>query len=164
MERAPNTLPKTMTAYGVGVGRGVGRGRGESAVKEGKQQQYIPGLNQPPPSMPVYDDAKSKQKDIPEELIKSFLNESKHPVSAVMEYAAIAKLDVSFEEAPVEQPSISRVFAVVCRINGRPFPQGAGKTKKDAKTEAARIAFKTLITPASSVLSDIAGFVYLVIN
>lgn len=41
-------------------------------------------------------------KTVPKELIEGFLNQSKNPISAIMEYGAIAKLVVSFEEAAVE--------------------------------------------------------------
>lgn len=149
----------SMTAFRSGFGRGVGKGQ-PMPTGDGPGR-YIPGLtNPPPPPPPINDSADDglKVKDIPEELIRAFRNETKHPVSAVMEYAAIAKLDVKFEEAIVEQPSIQRVFAIVCRINGRQFPQGAGKTKKDAKTEAAKIAFQMLTSPTSAnLLTEISG-------
>ena len=53
--------------------------------------------------------------------------------------------DSRFREAPVEVPSIIAKFACVCSINNRDFPQGTGKTKKDAKTEAARNAFMIML-------------------
>ena len=45
----------------------------------------------------------------------------------------------------MEVPSIIAKFACVCSVNTRDFPQGTGKTKKDAKTEAARKAFMIML-------------------
>lgn len=33
----------------------------------------------------------------------------------------------------------------MCKVNGVPFPQGTGKTKKEAKTNAAKNAFTHLL-------------------
>ena len=65
-------------------------------------------------------------------------------VSRMLCYRALV-CDSRFREAPVEIPSIIAKFACVCSINNRDFPQGTGKTKKDAKTEAARNAFMIML-------------------
>ncbi len=36
-------------------------------------------------------------------------------------------------------------FGCICEVNQQPFPQGVGRTKKEAKTEAARHAFSMLL-------------------
>jgi len=36
-------------------------------------------------------------------------------------------------------------FACVCTVDDQEFPQGSGRTKKEAKTEAARNAFMALL-------------------
>ena len=50
-----------------------------------------------------------------------------------------------FKEVPILNYSIVNKFANQCFINGKAYPQGVGKTKKDAKTDAARIAFKMIL-------------------
>jgi hypothetical protein len=82
---------------------------------------------------------------VPPELIKGFLNGSKHPVSAIMEYSSMVRAETTFREACVEQPSYKAKFACVCTVNGVMYPQGTGTTKKDAKTEAGKLAFTAIL-------------------
>ena len=84
-------------------------------------------------------------KKVPQELIDNFLNGAKNPVSAIMEYAAITKIELSFQEAPLENFSYVNKFANICTVEGTTYPQGTGKTKKEAKTNAAKIAFTALL-------------------
>ena len=113
-------------------------------------QQYIPGLStvsNEPNYGPVnpYQPGFQAPKDVPPELIEEFLSGKKNPISSIMEYAAMTKLTCTFREAAVERLSILAKFACVCKVNDREFPQGTGKTKKEAKTAAAKIAFTTLL-------------------
>ncbi len=123
--------------------------------------RYIPGLNQasdPGVASPkIYKSKSDIPKQVPKDLVVGFLNGSKHPVSALMEYAAMVKLVVTFHEANVENPSIIAKFACVCAVNGKQFPQGNGKTKKDAKTVAAKIAFTALLGVEEDDVDDDKG-------
>ena len=111
------------------------------------QQKYIPGLNERPVNPPV--EMKPKPKTIPPSLIEGFLNGTKNAVSALMEYAAIMKLPVQFQETSVEvtpgMSSLISLFASVCVLDGHTYPQGVGRTKKDAKTNAAKVAFNIVL-------------------
>lgn len=172
--RAPRTLPKCLPPdqqqallASQGVGRGRGRGvMGLAAVeartkqnslataRQTAQQQaqkmhddkphYIPGLTE----RPVMEGALTASlapKEVPTELIEEFLSGSKNPVSALMEYCAITRLKITFGEVPCEHYSLSAKFACVCTVQEKIFPQGTGKTKKEAKTNAAKIAFTKLL-------------------
>lgn len=112
----------------------------------GRQQAYIPGLNSPSdPNVNVATKPKEAAKEVPEALIEGFLSGSKNPISTLMEYSIKQKIVVVFEECRVERPSIVARFACRVKVNGKPFPQGTGKTKKDAKTAAAKIAMSKLL-------------------
>ncbi|XP_023930977.1 adenosine deaminase domain-containing protein 1, partial [Lingula anatina] len=93
-------------------------------------------------------------KKVPPELIQAFTNGTKNPVSALMEYCSMTRMTAVFEEAAVETPSIVAKFANVCKIDGRPFPQGVGKTKKEAKVNAAKIAFTAMLGMEEEDIED----------
>ncbi|XP_046583472.1 adenosine deaminase domain-containing protein 1-like isoform X2 [Haliotis rubra] len=108
---------------------------------------YIPGLTARPPD-PVVTASHSQAslpKVVPKELVEAFLNGTKHPVSALMEYASMLRLSPTFQEVAVEQYSFTAKFANECRVGTNRYPQGVGKTKKEAKTNAAKIAFTMLL-------------------
>ena len=83
--------------------------------------------------------------EVPVSLVEDYVSGAKHAVSSLMEYSAIIKIVISFEEVRVERPSIVAKFANRVRVNGKPFPQGTGKTKKEAKTAAAKVAMDMLL-------------------
>ncbi|KAL5017270.1 hypothetical protein ScPMuIL_006859 [Solemya velum] len=62
-----------------------------------------------------------------------------------MEYGAMRRLDVQFDEVAVTVPSLTSNFAYMCKISGVSYPQGVGKTKKEAKTNAAKYAFISIL-------------------
>ncbi|XP_041348456.1 adenosine deaminase domain-containing protein 1-like [Gigantopelta aegis] len=112
---------------------------------------YIPGLTQrpenpsltdPPPKQPAKPD---EPKAVPPELIENFLSGKKHPISSLMEYASMMRHEVKFQEVGVEVYSFSAKFASMCIMDGMNYPQGVGKTKKEAKTNAAKIAFTIVL-------------------
>lgn len=107
-------------------------------------QKYIPGLT----ARPVDEPQVSKTaipKEVPQELIDAFKSEAKQPISALNEYCAMQRLTISFKEVPVKNNSLVSKFANACTVNNITYPQGTGKTKKDAKTAAARIAFNIIL-------------------
>lgn len=112
-------------------------------------QRYIPGLNSADDDNVIVPLNKATKKHatrtVPTELVEDFLEGKKNPISALTEYAALQKLIVAFEECAVERPSIVARFASTAKVNGKPFPQGVGKTKKDAKTAAAKVALTKLL-------------------
>ena len=55
------------------------------------------------------------------------------------------RLTAEFKEVPIINYSIVNKFANQCCIDGNAYPQGVGKTKKDAKTDAASIAFRMIL-------------------
>ena len=56
------------------------------------------------------------------------------------------KVTVDFREVPVADVSAGYcAFACECEIDGKTFRQGVGKTKKEAKTNAARIAMDEVL-------------------
>ena len=48
-------------------------------------------------------------------------------------------------------------FAYVCTIDGTAYPQGCGKTKKEAKTNSAKIAFTMLLGVDEDDIDDENG-------
>lgn len=94
---------------------------------------------------------------VPAELIETFLGGTKHPVSALMEYAAMLRLTPTFHEVAVEQYSFTAKFASECRIGTTHYPQGVGKTKKEAKTNAAKVAFTKLLGLDEDDVDDDSG-------
>lgn len=57
----------------------------------------------------------------------------------------MSRLETIFRECPIAVSSIVTKFANECSVDGRVFPQGTGKTKKEAKNNAAKIAFTMLL-------------------
>lgn len=164
--RDPVTLPKCMDDRNKQLAKvGVGRGRGllgatvqqnlpgvptnslVSSAPARPQQRYIPGLNTPPhaaPAGPVSPGSDEVLPKIPPELVTQYKHEEKNPISCLMEYGAVTKVKVSFQECSVDGYSGDK-FANVCIVNGRQFPQGEGRTKKLAKTMAAKLALHFII-------------------
>ena len=53
--------------------------------------------------------------------------------------------ELKFQEVGVEMYSFSAKFASQCTMDGINYPQGTGKTKKEAKTNAAKSAFSIVL-------------------
>ena len=179
--RLPKTLPKCLgrggdgDAPGVTIPASISKQPAAAATQANKrptqpasqvqtqkpQQRYIPGLNNAedphvyvPPNSQT---AKHLPKEVPVSLVESFLAGSKQPISALMEYAALTKIVCVFEEVAVDRPSLIAQFAIRAKLNGKPFPQGTGKTKKEAKTAAAKIAFSMLLGLEEADVEDDEG-------
>ncbi|XP_067932536.1 double-stranded RNA-specific adenosine deaminase-like [Watersipora subatra] len=87
----------------------------------------------------------NRPKKVPPELIEGFLSGDKNPVSALMEYSAMSRLATTFQECAPINPLIGCRFACVCTVDGVEYEQGHGKTKKEAKTAAAKNAFSVIL-------------------
>ncbi|KAJ8043208.1 Adenosine deaminase domain-containing protein 1 [Holothuria leucospilota] len=92
-------------------------------------------------------------KDVDPELVEAFLNGTKNAVMALHEFAAKQRLSLQFRECNVSQGGslmagmtyYTGSFACKAIINGIEYEPGRGKTKKEAKTEAAKNAFANLL-------------------
>lgn len=105
--------------------------------------RYIPGLTLKPedPDKDVIPDQTSAKVQCPPKLKKMFLSGAKNPVMCAHELASIYKLPLEFREVSVTRGGmILGGFACECILDGVTYPQGIGKTKKEAKIDAARIA------------------------
>lgn len=120
------------------------------------QQKYIPGLTARPDDHPLPPGATQELtvKEIPPELIESFKNGSKQPVMAVHEYCALKRWPLSFKEVASDIQSFGTQFAQTCSVNGKEYPQGSGRTKKDAKSNAAKIALSIILGIYEDVVED----------
>ena len=168
--RIPRTAPRCLpaehrdlllAAQGVGRGRALqqrmagGDGVGAQTPLQRAQQtlhsyeqpaapRYVPGLH-PPPSLDEMAAAADATRSVPTELLEGFIDGSKNPVSAVMEYCSIIGVPPVFSEVSVKVPGITFRFGSQCQIGDAVYPQGSGKTKKEAKSNAAQVAFNMIL-------------------
>ncbi|XP_063971614.1 adenosine deaminase domain-containing protein 1-like [Lytechinus pictus] len=91
--------------------------------------------------------AKANPKDVPRDLIHGFVSGKKNPVMAFNEFCQLQRLTLTFEEVVPEGTMgiITCNYAVVAIVDGTKFPQGKGRTKKDAKAAASRIAMRAFL-------------------
>lgn len=91
--------------------------------------------------------AKAETLDVPKELIRGFISGKKNPVMAFNEFCQLQRLTLAFEEVVPEgtRGMITCNFAMVAKVDGKRFPQGKGRTKKDAKSAASRIAMRAFL-------------------
>lgn len=67
-------------------------------------------------------------------------------VMVIHEYASLVKIPVEFFEVAVKsRPTFCAAFACECKVGNKTYHQGVGKTKKDAKKEAAKNAFEAIL-------------------
>ena len=78
-------------------------------------------------------------------MVRDFKKGAKHPVSALNEFCSLQRKKLEVREVAVTVPTLSVSFASQCYVDGEQFPQGVGKTKKEAKTNAAQIALSILL-------------------
>ncbi|OWF55331.1 adenosine deaminase domain-containing protein 1-like [Mizuhopecten yessoensis] len=127
------------------------------------QQKYIPGLTSRPDDQPLPPGAlQNAPKEIPQELIESFKNGSKQAVMAVHEFCTLKRWPLSFKEVASDVQSFGTQFAMTCTVNGKEYPQGSARTKKDAKSNAAKIALSIILGVYDDVVegSDDENVVY----
>ena len=106
-------------------------------------QKYIPGL-MPRPEDPDRDvvpqvDYDALKQPVPKELLKDFKS-GKNAVMCINELSQRLKLELEFEDVGVSGMHMGG-FGCVCFLDGVQYEVGVGKTKKDAKTKAAKNAF-----------------------
>ncbi|KAK7149068.1 hypothetical protein R3I93_013161 [Phoxinus phoxinus] len=65
-------------------------------------------------------------------------------ISLLNEYQRTANCIVEYEEGPTEGPSHDHTFTMRAIVNGQRFPDGIGKTKKEARQSAAKNALDGL--------------------
>jgi len=113
-------------------------------------QRYTPGLHRPGDNYPLLPERRkptsTKARSIPKNLLHGYINCTKNPISAITEYGQIYKLKIGFKEVAVPDDAPGGQFAYQCTVDGKPYPIGLGRTKKEAKTESAIEAFEILIT------------------
>jgi len=85
---------------------------------------------------------------IPQRLLEEYNKGIKNSISLVQEYCQLHKLVVNYNDVSSNQQSCDQ-FTYTCIINGQPYPEGKGRSKKDAKAQAARLAFDALIFQTS---------------
>ena len=89
-------------------------------------QPVVPPAQPPQPSVQKVQpspDLIKKQTSVPQELIDSYLNQSKHPVSVLMEYAASLHITAKLDEVPLADECQMGKFSFVCRVEGKTYPQ-----------------------------------------
>lgn len=116
--------------------------------------RYIPGLTPKPedPDKDVVPDHLPKSIECPSALRKEFLSGKKNAVMCIHELSSICRLQLDFKDVMVQRGDLAWAgYAVECMLNGVTYPQGVGKTKKEAKTDAARIALNGFLGINNSV-------------
>ncbi|XP_056088613.1 interferon-induced, double-stranded RNA-activated protein kinase-like [Rhinichthys klamathensis goyatoka] len=69
---------------------------------------------------------------------------SRNYISRLNEYQQKAQCTVEYEEGSTEGPSHNKTFTMRAIVNGQRFPDGTGKSKKEARQSAAKNALDGL--------------------
>uniref|UniRef100_A0A3B3UYG8 Interferon-induced, double-stranded RNA-activated protein kinase-like n=1 Tax=Poecilia latipinna TaxID=48699 RepID=A0A3B3UYG8_9TELE len=69
--------------------------------------------------------------------------------SRLNEYAQKERLELKYEEVGCVGPDHIRTFTLKAVVNGKPYPEGVGKNKKEAKQSAAKNALVHLLNETS---------------
>ena len=86
--------------------------------------------------------------DVPPKLVERFMNGTSDAISSMMEYSPTTtfhNVPVAPEEKMSIVTGIMAHYACVCKVNGREFPRGFGRKKKDARVSAAENALNALL-------------------
>uniref|UniRef100_A0A3B5LF26 Eukaryotic translation initiation factor 2-alpha kinase 2 n=1 Tax=Xiphophorus couchianus TaxID=32473 RepID=A0A3B5LF26_9TELE len=70
-------------------------------------------------------------------------------VARLNEYAQKERLELRYEEVGCVGPDHIRTFTLKAVVNGKPYPEGVGKNKKEAKQSAAKYALTCLLDETS---------------
>ncbi|XP_062374939.1 interferon-induced, double-stranded RNA-activated protein kinase-like isoform X2 [Sardina pilchardus] len=71
-------------------------------------------------------------------------------VAKLNEYGQQTRVQVQYEEVDVSGPDHIKTFTVRAIVNGKPYPEGVGKNKREAKENAAQRALENLLLMESS--------------
>uniref|UniRef100_A0A3B3W1I4 Interferon-induced, double-stranded RNA-activated protein kinase-like n=1 Tax=Poecilia latipinna TaxID=48699 RepID=A0A3B3W1I4_9TELE len=70
-------------------------------------------------------------------------------IARLNEYAQKERLELKYEEVGCVGPDHIRTFTLKAVVNGKPYPEGVGKNKKEAKQSAAKNALVHLLNETS---------------
>ncbi|XP_070571679.1 double-stranded RNA-specific adenosine deaminase-like [Ptychodera flava] len=164
--RLPRSVPQVMQGQRMPSHLTAGMQQQNTAPPSvGKTLSYAAAVGpamvkpQPPPQPapqpePIDDNQQAKlahlmtktPKKVPAELIQKFLSGSKNPGAALNEFCQMRRTNLQFEEDMVRDKTVLfHTFAYVAITDGYRHRQGTGRTKKDAKAAAAKIALTTLL-------------------
>uniref|UniRef100_A0A3B5LHK9 Eukaryotic translation initiation factor 2-alpha kinase 2 n=1 Tax=Xiphophorus couchianus TaxID=32473 RepID=A0A3B5LHK9_9TELE len=76
--------------------------------------------------------------------------------SVLNEYAQKERLELRYEEVGCVGPDHIRTFTLKAVVNGKPYPEGVGKNKKEAKQSAAKYALTCLLDETSVSTGSVA--------
>ncbi|XP_032409557.1 interferon-induced, double-stranded RNA-activated protein kinase-like [Xiphophorus hellerii] len=77
-------------------------------------------------------------------------------VARLNEYAQKERLELRYEEVGCVGPDHIRTFTLIAVVNGKPYPEGVGKNKKEAKQSAAKNALTCLLDETSVSTGSVA--------
>ncbi|XP_043991709.1 interferon-induced, double-stranded RNA-activated protein kinase isoform X3 [Gambusia affinis] len=82
--------------------------------------------------------------------------DSANYVARLNEYAQKERLELKYEEVGYVGPDHIRTFTLKAVVNGKPYPEGVGKNKKEAKQSAAKNALISLLDETSVSTGSVA--------
>ncbi|BFZ18525.1 hypothetical protein BsWGS_21564 [Bradybaena similaris] len=112
-----------------------------------KQQPYVPGLTPRPDDLEVQYEQPVKESEA-SVVIQEFKSGRKNPTMCLHEYCAQKKIPLEYRQEAVQvRPGLANLggFGFRAVVDGLAYPQGVASTKKDAKNEASKLAFRALI-------------------
>uniref|UniRef100_A0A3B3V0K2 non-specific serine/threonine protein kinase n=1 Tax=Poecilia latipinna TaxID=48699 RepID=A0A3B3V0K2_9TELE len=77
-------------------------------------------------------------------------------IARLNEYAQKERLELKYEEVGCVGPDHIRTFTLKAVVNGKPYPEGVGKNKKEAKQSAAKNALVHLLNETSVSTGSVA--------
>ncbi|XP_010776384.1 interferon-induced, double-stranded RNA-activated protein kinase-like [Notothenia coriiceps] len=80
--------------------------------------------------------------------------ESKNYVARLNEYAHKKRFSLKYRESPSDGPDHCKTFTQSVVLNGKDYPEGVGKTKKEAKQDAAKNALRDLSEGTNQTADD----------